>query len=149
MPLNRANGNVPLERLFAFSAVKLAPLPEKELAETVPVKIGLAGRLPLGSVPLHCAVGSARERLPAVFANIAYGVGVRFCNRLNPADPLTPSLNQMRSCRFGCVNSEASMAVMFANVVSPNTTVNKPFVTATLAAAAGSLPALLVPSLLQ
>ena len=41
------------------------------------------------------------------------------------------------------------MAVIFATVVSPKTTVNRPFITATLTAAVGSLPALLVPSLLQ
>src|ERR1017187_6918595 len=88
-------------------------------------------------------------KLFAVIAKSAYGAGVRFCNGLNAAKPLTPSLNQIRNCRFGWVNSEALMAVMFATVVSPKTAVNRPLVTPTLTAAVGALPATLVPSLLQ
>jgi len=58
-------------------------------------------------------------------------------------------LNQIRSCNPGWLNSAALIAAMFGIVVSPKTTVNRPLATATFTLASGSLPALLVPSLLQ
>jgi len=76
--------------------------------------------------------------------------GVRSCAGLNAAKPFTPSLNQIRNCKSDCVVKTATgIAVMFASVVSPKTTVSSPLLTSTLTAAAGSLPLTLVPSLLQ
>src|ERR1039457_386262 len=85
----------------------------------------------------------------AVIAKSAYGGGVRFWIGLSAAKSFTPSVNQIRNCRFGCVNSEALMAVMFATVVSPKATVNRPLVTPALTEETGGLPVTLVPSLLQ
>src|ERR1019366_6358764 len=88
-------------------------------------------------------------RLLAILAKAAYGDGVRFWTGFNATKPLKPSLNQIRNCKFGCVNSDALMAVMFATVVSPKTTVNRPLVMPTVTTEAGGLPVMLVPSLLQ
>src|SRR5665213_1604423 len=93
--------------------------------------------------------GTEEFKLFAVLANTAYGVGVKFCAGSNALKPFTPSLNQIRNCKCGCAKNALSIAAMFGIVASPKVTVNKPLLTFTLTAADGSLPSLLVWSLLQ
>ena len=149
MPLKRASGTVPPFRLLALSEVRFVPLPANVVAVTAPEKFGLAGSAPLATVPLNCAAGRIPSKLLALLATTAYGVGVKLCAGLKAAKPWTPSLNQICNCKFGWLNNAALIAAMFGIVVSPRPTENNPFVTPMPAAAAGSLPLVLVPSLLQ
>ncbi len=52
---------------------------------------------------------------------------MRFWAGLNTAEPFTPSLNQIRSCKPAWVNNAAGIGPMFGCVVSPKAAVNKPF----------------------
>lgn len=95
---------------------------------------------------VNCAAGNVPTKLCALSACTAYGAGVRVRAGVNAANP---SLNQINNCRPAWLNSDVGIAVMLDSVVSPNTTVNNPLLTATLTAAAGSLPLVPVPSLLH
>src|ERR1700689_4366418 len=86
---------------------------------------------------------------PALAAYTAYGVGVRVCTGFNAAKPFVPSLNQIRNCRPGWLNTAALMPFMPGRLVSPKATVNRPLFTATYTELNGSLPFMLEPSLLQ
>src|ERR1019366_10748412 len=57
----------------AFTPVTFAPLPAKEVAATVPEKLGLPGNEAFKTVPPICAAGSVPNRLLALLANTAYG----------------------------------------------------------------------------
>src|SRR6266568_502315 len=130
--------------------IKFVPPPPAIVAPATPgeAKFTAAPPIKLGEPLVFCWPDNPGNPLTPV-AITAYGAGVKFWAGFKAANPLTPSLNQIRNCRYGCVNRNVLIEAMLPTVVSPNATVNNPLFTLALIAAAGSLPFVLVPSLLQ
>lgn len=66
---------------------------------------------------------------------------------VSSCEPLAPSSNHTRSRTSGLAKTELGISFMFA--ASPRSTEKSPFVTGSVPAFFGSLPALLLPALLH
>src|SRR5260370_26331395 len=106
-------------------------------------------RAPEGRVPTTWLAVIVPSKLLAPWARIEYGTAVSRCGGFKGANGPTPSLNQRRNSKLGTVKTDAGTGSMFGNVLSPIPTEKIPALTVTGTELVGSLPALLLPSLLQ